>query len=341
MGKKIFLIKFFSISCLFIISSLVIEKNIYKRESKKTQSNYFGSFEELDKLNVYLRSNTEIILFGDSVATHTRGIDNDNRDLGKFLQDEITNSYKVGLLSHGAYHSQIYEVYTDYICNAENPPKYIIVPINLRSFSLAWDKRPSYRFSNETAILKSRTKFTPFTAFNVRLTNLFGKKGSEQTKAEEEFKKTPIMYKDQQIGTVGDFEISEEETKSDPSDEREKEILISQYLYNLPENHAKLVSLKKIAQNSKECGIKAVFYITPIDYEEGGKFIGEEFVTIVNNNIDTIEQSLEEYNIPLLNLAFDLPHQHFSVKYVPNEHVFSSGKKYIAQKVAQIINENQ
>lgn len=327
---------------LFISLSLVIEKYIEIQEAKQSSAKMqkLGTFAELTKLDSFLKDGTDVIVFGDSVSHYTNATYTDVRTIGEMLQSIAPSEMKVELISYGAYHTRIYEAFSQYICAQQVKPETVVIPINLRQFSPAWDSRPEYQFEKQISILKAKTRKNTVATFINRFNNLFGNAAaSNLAKEEVAFNDLPIFYWDTQIATVKDIEKKSVPIIQEETDLIIKQGLISQYLYHLKPENQNISALTNISKNYAGCGIKLIVYITPLDYEAGTKYIGEDFKKIVDLNIDTLLTSSNLKGVSVLNLVYDLPHERFSIVLIPNEHVDALGKMYIAEKIAQSIKE--
>jgi len=108
---------------------------------------------EIVRLDAYLDSRTNIIYLGDSTLSLPAG----QVTTGEILQEMLPDC-SVGEIAHPAYNLDLYLHYVRYIVRSAHPPDIVIVPINMRSFSPEWDKRPGYQFEEE----KKALAFGPF-----------------------------------------------------------------------------------------------------------------------------------------------------------------------------------
>ena len=96
------------------------------------------NFSQRNQLNRAIRDQREIIFFGDSTMGALGRNDRDKRPIGKMLEDRLKE--KVSMIAGSAYSMEIYHAFCTYLkAHAERLPRWIIIPINLRSFSPVWD----------------------------------------------------------------------------------------------------------------------------------------------------------------------------------------------------------
>ena len=96
---------------------------------------------------------TDIIYFGDSTI-YTLGVGDKDKRTTSEMVEEITPCYSLGSITHAAYQMDIYLEFCRYITRQKQHPSFIIIPINMRSFSPEWDRRPQYQFEMEKIILR-------------------------------------------------------------------------------------------------------------------------------------------------------------------------------------------
>lgn len=318
-------IKFAKRAIIFIVISffvaLVLESLVRNKFRKKNE------------LDAYLaKDSISIIYFGDSVIKYIAKNDTDERSIGKILSDLIDRD--IGVISDGAYHLGVYEAFSEYLCSRKNTIETVIIPINLRSFSVQWE-RPSYEFKKEIDILLSlsKGKRTVVNDLMIKIRDLFDAKQADNET--EKWENLVVFYDYTAIGTVKDYIL-----KKDPEDfEDIRSQYIFRYLYNLDKNHRKINSLKSLIANYEKCGISVILYITPVNYKLGEKYVGENFSKIVSKNISIIIESVNESNNNVLieNLAFDLEPSYFDHLNAPNEHLNERGRKYVAERLGELL----
>lgn len=317
MTKKIFLTKSAGFFAIVFLISLAIESYLDN-----------SNFPQFNELKSSLENKTKIIYFGDSTMRWAGINDTDKRPIGIMLQD-IRNS-PVTVISSNAYHLGVYEQFSSYICNSQNKPEVVIFPINLRSFSPEWDTRPQYQFDDQ--IRQIRTSNNPISNLRERFFRVFG--GKQEGQNEILWKNQIVYYNTTPVGKVIDFNFKMTERDTDIEQKIRKKF-IYQYLYNLNSTHRKLASLNKTINNYKNCGVKPIIYITPIDYQNGAKYLGQSFTEIVDNNIQVILSVGKENLMQINDLSFSLDSKYFTYYLNPSEHLDQYGRKFIAENISK------
>jgi len=320
---KNFIFKLALILLLIALGQLAFYAVIYR---------VWPAFPEFDLLWQSLQEKKEVIYFGDSTIAAADQMDKDKRSIAEFLQDDVT-PLKVGRVDHGGYQLDLYLKFYQYIRRGTYHPEFVIVPINMRSFSPGWDMRPGYQFEWEKQILqKGRFMYyllyRPLAVFAhdiKRITN-------------EEFWATPIFNGLGKVGTVKDFEAIDYASKT-----REVALqkTIYDYMFSLSSAHRKLQSLSVLI-NDKSPQTKLIFYITPVNYEKGENYFQGIFKNRLAENVEVVKKMVQGGAI-FLDLSTALPEKIFvGGKEAPflDEHLNEEGRRFVAQSLAEIIKIN-
>ena len=281
---------------------------------------------EMALIKTDLEEKYQVIYFGDSVLYTVAPTDTDKSTIPQMLS-KILPGESIANFSHGAYHLGIYDSYVKYIARSSDKPQAIIVPINLAEFSPGWDMQPGYQFDEENFDL---TTDIPFASYFFRPLAIFQ---AIHAVTNDQFMSTPVYRGTTRIGTVADFI----RPPIDPVDVPRYmgNQFVFDYMYNLEPNQRKLLSLEDLIQRAQKAGIAVDIYITPIDYQNGIKYAGPDFLPQVKANTELICTIVKTYNIPCLNLAFTLPSSVFNYPVYPNEHLKQQGRMFVATQVAE------
>lgn len=287
------------------------------------------SFEQLAILEKAKKENVDVIYFGDSSASNYGLDDSDKRPLPQMLK-EILTGHTMASIDSAAYAAEVFLEFSKHMINEKYYPEFVVIPVNMRSFSPSWDKNPGYQFEDQKAILKSKLLF-----MFLKTTEAFDKKSKLNEITQEEFENTEVFNGEEVVGTAKEFEGHEFRHYSE---ENMKNSILYFYMFSLKEDNDKLGSLSEIARILLENNIKPIFYITPVDYETGERYFPGEFSERLKNNVETIKSVLKENDINALDLSMDLKPDFFAWERYPNEHLNEKGRKYVAEKIAEEIN---
>ena len=286
----------------------------------------------------YLEQGVDVLYLGDSTLLLPFG----EVTTGEILQ-ELLPDRRIGQVAHPAYNLDLFYDYTAYVDRHGDWPTTLVLPINLRSFSPAWDSRPAFQFEKESKILALGL---PWARLFLRPLDVFG--FFRPSISQQDFLNTPVYAGDVLVGYVRDFEeLTADETLQEDAENAYREVkledeetaqavLTYHYMYNLEPDHRKLDSMVAVAELAAKHGVNVIFYITPINVEQGERFLGSEFRERFTDNIRVVQSKLDAVasdNVTLLNMAFDLPAYDFT----DLEHLTETGKEYIAEQIALTI----
>jgi hypothetical protein len=75
----------------------------------------------------------------------------------------------------------------------------------------------------------------------------------------------------------------------------------------------------------------------PEDVSKMRRLVGEDLASLVEKNADFLEKRYSSKSVEVINLVNDLDENVFFESF-PTEHYKSFGRKYVAQKMIEIIN---
>ncbi|MBF0605452.1 MAG: hypothetical protein HQL07_17400 [Nitrospirae bacterium] len=290
--------------------------------------------------------NPDMVLFGDSVmrATRKKKCDTGSATIDELLTAALPNTR----LAASPYTSSTPLVFNDLLSvttGIESPPKIIIVPINLRSYSEEWSSRPSYQYNLERALI--RIKFGdshPFDYFLVWMYRFTKALDLEM----EAWRNQTVVYPGYDLGPRRKLH---DERMTLPKNlecvphkkEQFRDVLrikfIYHYLYRLDPSHQFVQSLIEMIHKTRRFNQKILVYITPINMQDGERFVGPAFRRIVLENVQVIQTLMTDMGVPFLNMVDQLPPEHFTDQHEACEHLDETGRRFVAGQLAQVLRE--
>ncbi len=288
-----------------------------------------------------LDEQVDIIYMGDSTLWHPTG----SQTTASMLQELLPNQ-RIGELSHAAYSMDVYQSYITYLLRQEYRPALIIIPINMRSFSPEWERRPGYQFTMEKRILGMGI---PLARLLGRPLQLFG--GYQTNITQDEFLRSVVDNSGTPVGQVADFEDSVGLSASavDPEAQNAEQFVYYQELAENPDyprlltyyfmneltpDHRKVRAMVDIVNALQAAQVEVLFYFTPVNVELGDVYLGETFRRQFTANMNVIKAQLATAGMNedthVLDFSFDLAAYFFS----DTEHLRQPGKLYIAEQLA-------
>lgn len=278
------------------------------------------SFDNLELLEKFFKKPMDVLILGDSTNWFFADDDKDKRSISGMLK-EIIPQYSTRSIAHAAYHMDVYAAFCQYIAGQKRRqiriPEIIIIPINMRSFSPEWDMRPDYQFVKEKIILQGGPMlffYRPLRVLKYKFDRI----------SYQEYLDIPVYDNSQKIGTIMHIRGT-------------KNQFILKYMYSLDDGHRKVKSMLRIVQLLAKNNIKVLFYLTPIDYQEGERCLPGRFKERMSHNIFFLKSLLSKEN--LIDLSLDLTSDYFAWKNKGsvNEHMNQAGRRYVAKKLAEKI----
>jgi len=276
-----------------------------------------------------LKEGATVVYFGDSTLAYSDKDDIDKRLLSEMVEENL-NGQTIIAVHQGAFHLRVFEAYVSFIVIQDHKPKSIILPINLRSFGPQWDLRPGYQFTSEIYRLSPQR-----TQPKVLLDRIKKLSDDPQKREEEitEWLEQPIFFNRTQIGVVNDFHYPLFGNEAQLN-EKISEKFTYNYLFALDKSHKGLASLKNIVHLTQQHNITLVMYITPLNYQNGEKYVGDAFVPLIEHNVDIIKETVKSNRGTIYDFTFLLNSSEFSYDYIPDEHLNEAGKLHLAHAVA-------
>ncbi len=290
-----------------------------------------SEFTHLTRLDRALSDGNHVILIGDSTLLFTAPSDTSTMQIGDFIA--LNTGYNATSISEGGYHLGVYEHYVEYICRTSSHPSLIVIPINMQSFSPDEYLNPHRQFREHIVRIDQGRSPTLLERLWERVYRIFGKNPETLAKQEAAWNEQAVYYNSTQIGTVGDFNYHI--IGSEPTiDTLQRNKFIYLYLGELTGEHPHIKSLQAIIADAQQCDLDLLLYITPIDYEEGIRLVGENFTSIVNQNKAVVTAVANAHDVAVIDLSYNLSSEHFPYHYSPDEHVDEDGRRFIGETLS-------
>lgn len=321
--------KFYTKLLLFMAVIFTAQMCFYRAAGMGHYSRQRGILNKVDR---QLSNGTRIFYFGDSTVISICPEDEDQRSLFDALQEELED-LTLAEVAHAAFSLTQYEPIMKYLARQSRGPRLIVVPVNIRSFSTQWDLRPDWQFQKEKIFAcydhpLFRAFYEPLTKFKAPSFNL-----------------TPITMEDylgrlvydgaEVVGKTADFYIDYGNPPENPDLRRQ---FIWCYMHSILPEHRKSKSLQEIARTTRETGFKAVFYVSPLDFESGRRLLGQRFETRLEENVAMLSSLLMKEGANILDYSRLLPTSMFCPpSFCPNEHMTAEGRSILAREIATAI----
>lgn len=271
------------------------------------------------RLDGCIRSDVDIVMFGDSVLTHVPDKDTDRRAISDILAD-LQPDLRVAAVHHPAFHLGVYDAMVRYILRDGDPQlRFVVVPINMRSFSTSWHMEPRYQFEDLLWYLRYegwgyRLAYRPLHVFKALAPSL----------SEPEFQDLPIYIDGKFDARVADY----------VDDESSRTGFRLHYMEQLNPDHPKLRALASLARVARDAGLEVVFYVTPLNLRYGETIEGTNLQTTVEANIRAVQSALSPFGQQALDLSAGIPPSFFVSNRTAGEHLNEKGRRFVAREIS-------
>ena len=279
----------------------------------------------------------DVLYFGDSSIRYHGRLDNDTTGIDQIFQKKTGLS--ICSIANAGFSPLLYSQYIKLLDKTSYQPKLVIIPLNLRtSFTVPAARRPAFDF----AMRQIDISFRRSGSFDLVKYLQYRFLGMEE-RLTESWKQQPVVYNGNRLGTHSSIQDdSRIPVELDYAPEREhfyaRQLgLKYRYHYMAPLSEADEMfnSIDDIIKYARSKNIQLLFYLTPINYQDGKKYSGEAFTEQNNKNIATITKYVQARGVKLLNLANALSPADFVDKRDAYEHFNFKGRDFIAEQVAK------
>ncbi len=287
-----------------------------------------GIFPEYESLLSSLKQGADVVYLGDSTIKRYDTQDKDTRSIGTFLQERLPETH-VAEVAHEAYQAKMYAGFASAIARSSPPPRVVIIPINLRTFSPLIHKNPETQFAVDEAFLRLGVPGSLYKPFKTFYQAPFHASYTDIPWTQE-----PVILDREYLGTVQDFLAFSSSTYSL---EKERRRIALNYFLPIPPPHDYLSSLESISKTLLTKNIIPLYYITPLDRERMQTF-WPDTDTRLSRQVDHIRATINaEPRAYLLDLSTLLPSAGFIQELYTSEHLTERGRKAVAEALSEAI----
>jgi hypothetical protein len=277
-------------------------------------------------LDTIVSSPPATLFVGDSSVLWTKANDVDRRSIGRMFEEQAPGTH---VLASAAYTAELWHLEVQELLRRGVRFRTLLAPVNLRSFSTSWDRHPTYQFAKEKAFLSLPE---PLRGFYWPLLSLQAIKAVPIS--QRDYDSSPVFDGRLVVGTVRDFEDAR--PLLGPA-KRLKRDFVYHYMEQLGPEQRNLRAFVTLATSLRERGIRAVFYVTPVDVETADRALGPRFRQQIGANVATVRRALAPTGAELIDLSFDVPASAFDYSEAPNEHLKPEGRIQVAGRLTEIV----
>lgn len=267
----------------------------------------------------------EIVFFGDSVVQTAATGDADPRLLPDMVAAEIEEP--VLRVSQAATGADMHAAWLRFSARLTPPPRAVIIPVNLRSFSPHWERNPGWVFSDVAAMIDH-----PLYA---RLGSVLEWDWGRPT--EEAFQATPVFVNDVEVGTVATLDVGSAGWM--PPDEVRRSRYLIRYASDVRRSR-RLAAFEDLVREANRSPFPVILYLTPVDVDAIQHNVDEATYAAVQANLAILRAALSTTRWPSVDASeavreadFDHPPGD------PHEHLKWRGRLAVAEALANALRE--
>jgi len=279
----------------------------------------------------------DVLFFGDSTIRFTGERDVNRDGIDTFFLNQ--SGLSICAIASQGFTAILYSQYVQLLDSTRYRPKLVIIPVNLRVFSDSVAKRPSTSFP----LRQIYTRYRAIGVFEWRDYLKYRFLGLED-RLNNEWRNQPVVHGTVNLGTNGEIlAASRIDEPLDYAPEREpqyaRQLAIKfRYHYMMPveTNDPMLKRIEETLGHLKKLGIPVLLYLTPINVQDGDRYVGTEFSEQVFRNVSVIKGRIAAHGETVIDLSRSLDPSFFIHKRDVFEHLNTDGREFVAQQVAQV-----
>lgn len=278
----------------------------------------------------------EVLYLGDSVAERVSRSDRDTRTLGEMVSWCVDSRCSVACISRSGYHMGVFRGVARALAAMPTRPKVMILPVNMRSFSPQWDRRPMWQFGEEISALERYATY-PQEAIPRIIEQ-------DETDAElARYDQLAVQYPMTEFGTIGEFReaIAWRPSTTEQRQFRLRQIFMFHYMHPLVANHRRLEALKDVLSAMRAMGVAGVVYITPVNYQAGTRHVGTGFQRQLRSNVEIVREVMAPFErsgcLQMLDWSTVVESRGFFHENEPTEHLNEVGRLRLARAIADAV----
>lgn len=278
------------------------------------------------------------LAFGDSVSLRVSSSDTDTRRLPQMTEESVREKFQPFNLvdvSFSAFNLRVYRALLEVVHRCRHKPDFILVPVNLRSFSPQWHDNPMWRFEPHLEIIRQRALRR--SAPTGPVAPVFEMKDCYAT-----FDQIPIDSGFDQVSTMGDYRrlASEKGLDETAMEKRRAGLLAVHYGLDIPASHPLLNELSKAVALLESMEVPYAFYLTPLNMEAIFRSSPIQTTDRLRANIERVKRTGTAAGTEIRDFSALIDDQGFFYQDLLTEHLSHSGRRKLAAELAALITDD-
>jgi len=268
------------------------------------------------------------VFLGDSVnATYSKA-DARRKSISWLLEQKIDQ--RVADISRGGFDMLLFRGYIRELVRQPPKPRTVLVEVNLSNFS---DDGRSFFTQHQEIIFNLQGQTRWWLRVLDRPLHIFQFPCVRPAIRREEYMNRDIVWQGRVIGKQKNFE-SDHFMVPVVTDDLVRDNLIIRYGIPLHECNRMLEATTEAARLLRTHGQRAVFFITPVNYQRGEAYWNNAISPILQAKAARVRAAIAAGGGECIDLSFALDKTFFDTSRYPNEHLTESGRDFVAQSLA-------
>ncbi len=263
-----------------------------------------------------------VLFLGDSVNISVAADESDKRTLVDFLSEKV--DVPVVNIGSPSFSIPRFKSQIEYLLRHSLRPQSVLIPLNLRSFSISWEARPAWR-----STMYEHMYATPFQtrALAVLKWDFVGV-------TEESYNQRQVFVGGKPIGKMWELAWYPDAT---PSAVQARGRYLLYYATDIRESES-LPELKRLLDLVHDSDLPVCFSLTPINVDDMQTHLSEEEMQIVDDNLDLLRTLLTERARCWIDLSHHIRAAYFDhPDHGPHEHLRAEGRESVAGEYAELL----
>jgi hypothetical protein len=286
---------------------------------------------------------TPLLVFGDSVLTHTGSCETPAPDIGAQL--EATLNRRITLIAENAFTATDFAQYAELISTLGMQPKMAIIEVNLTTFSRTFFLENSVRRSRRKGYITLASGDFSAAAEIIRKDILASVKTRASTAATSDTPQNtdPGFPKIESRGETRiplSLECLSEHQRLAEYEPTVANRFLKNYGHLIYPSNEVLESLVGLIKTLRSNGTDRILLIfSPVDYQRARELVGEQIMNSITHNISLIMSHTNYDGISYLDLTYSADHVDFIDRGCACGHLGRDARNYFTNKILQYLGE--
>lgn len=304
-----------------------------KRHSINIESS-FSPIREIQELLVCRERISDYLLLGDSVSERISKNDTDSRSFKEILASVLAPS-PTSAVTFSAYTFRHYLLLIKVRKLFPSPPKFVVFPVNLRSFSPQWFFHPAFQRALHIDEMRDFLRSNGVVVPHVLESNPPNLSILKYVNARYH---SPLMG-NSDVGEILERLQLFPKQHHHANMERSKVLFGFHYLSHIEQDHPLFRMLSELIDSIRSLGAIPIIYVTPINQKAGAILWGEKFNICISEQVESIRCFVNQKGVDLFDYSRLIPQSGFFHDFESTEHLNQAGRLMLALELSRSVSK--